>query len=241
MLNRKEIKVKYILATIFSIGFLVTFCFAGEKPELKDQKDKESYSLGYQFGQNLKAQRLDINLNAYTSGIQDALGGTKPLLSQEEIKKTISETQVRVMAAREKELKKVAEKNLADGKAFLKENEKKEGVKTLPSGLQYKVLNEGSGKTAKASDEVTANYRGTFIDGNEFDNSYKRGTPITFQIDKVISGWKEALPLMKEGSKWQLFVPPELAYGERGTGPIPPNSTLVFEVELISTQAKKGD
>ena len=113
-------------------------------------------------------------------------------------------------------------------------NKKKEGVKTLPSGLQYKVLKDGSGKTATATDEVTVNYRGSFIDGAEFDSSYKKGTPLTFQVDKIIPGWKEALQLMKEGSKWQLFVPPELGYGERSVGPIPPNATLIFEVELVA-------
>jgi FKBP-type peptidyl-prolyl cis-trans isomerase FklB len=227
-----------VMATILGISFLFTstFCFAGEKLELKDLKDKESYSLGYQFGQSLKLQGLDINLEVYTSGIRDALGGTKPPLSQEEMQKTVSELQQRLMAARQKELKEMGVKNLAEGKAFLEENKKKEGVKTLPSGLQYKVLKEGTGKTPKATDEVTVNYKGTFINGTEFDSSYKRGKPATFQLDKVIRGWTEALQLMKEGSKWQLFIPPELAYGDRGGGPIPPNTTLIFEVELISVK-----
>jgi len=226
--------MKYVLSTIISIGLLFTFCFGGEKLELKDLKDKESYSLGYQFGQSLKAQGLDINLEVYTSGIRDALGGTNPLLSQDEIHKTISELQKRIMTARQKELKEKAEKNLSEGKVFLEENKKKEGVKTLPSGLQYKVLMEGSGKTPKATNEVTVNYRGTFIDGTEFDSSYKRGKPETFEVARVIRGWTEALQLMKEGSKWQLFVPPQLGYGERGIGPISPNSTLIFELELLA-------
>jgi FKBP-type peptidyl-prolyl cis-trans isomerase FklB len=227
-----------VMATILGISFLFTstFCFAGEKLELKDLKDKESYSLGYQFGQSLKLQGLDINLEVYTSGIRDALGGTKPPLSQEEMQKTVSELQQRLMAARQKELKEMGVKNLAEGKAFLEENKKKEGVKTLPSGLQYKVLKEGTGKTPKATDEVTVNYKGTFINGTEFDSSYKRGKPATFQLDKVIRGWTEALQVMKEGSKWQLFIPPDLAYGDRGGGPIPPNTTLIFEVELISVK-----
>ena len=227
--------MRYVLATIF-IGFLFTctFCFAADKLELKDQKDKESYSLGYQFGQGLKAQGLDINLEAYSSGIKDALSGTNPQLSQEEIQKTISEIQKRVMAAREKGLKEVTAKNLSESKIFLEENKKKEGIKTLPSGLQYKVLTEGSGKTPRATDQVTVNYKGTLINGSEFDNSYKRGNPTTFQLGKVIKGWMEALQLMKEGSKWQLFIPPELGYGERGAGPVPPNSVLIFEVELLA-------
>ena len=226
--------MKYALTILINIGLLFSFCLAAEKLELRDQKDKESYSLGYQFGQSLKAQGLDINLEAYKAGIQDALGGTKPVLSQEEIQKTVSEFQKRVMAARQKELKEKAEKNLAEGKAFLEENKKKEGVKTLPSGLQYKVLAEGSGKIPKASDQVTVNYKGMLINGLEFDSSYKRGKSATFQVDKIVRGWTEALQLMEEGSRWQLFIPPELGYGERGGGPIPPNSVLIFEVELIS-------
>jgi FKBP-type peptidyl-prolyl cis-trans isomerase len=227
--------MKYVVA-VLSVCFLFTtaFSFAAESPELKDLKDRESYSLGYQFGQSLKYQGLDINMEVYESGIKDALGGTKPRLTQEEIQKTVSELQQRVMAARQKELKEMAEKNLSEGRAFLEENKKKEGVKTLPSGLQYKVLAEGSGKTPQATDSVTVNYRGGFINGTEFDSSYQRGKPATLQVDKVVPGWKEALQLMKEGSKWQIFIPPELGYGDRGGGPIPPNSTLLFDVELIS-------
>ena len=228
--------MKYVLIGVLSIGLLFTNCFAGEKPELKDQRDKESYSLGYQFGQGLKAQGLDLNLEVYTSGIRDALGGKNPPLSQEEMKKTLSDFQQRIMAARQKEVKEISAKNLAASMAFLEENKKKEGVKTLPSGLQYKVLAEGSGKTPKAADNVTVNYKGTLINGAEFDNSYKRGQPANFKANGLIKGWTEALPLMKEGSKWQLFIPPELGYGERGAGPVPPNSTLIFEVELISAQ-----
>lgn len=228
--------MKHVLATVLSIGILSGFGLAGEKPELKDLKDKESYSLGYQFGQNLKAQGVEINLEVYTSGIQDALSGAQPSLNREEIHKTVAEFQKRVAAARQKELKAMAEKNLAQGKSFLEENKKKEGVKTLASGLQYKVLTEGSGKMPKATEQVTVNYQGTFIDGTEFDSSYKRGQPATFKADGVIKGWTEALQLMKEGSKWQLFVPPELGYGERGMGRIPPNSTLIFEVELVSVK-----
>ncbi len=226
--------MKYILAIVLSISFLFGVCLAADKLELKDQKDKESYSLGYRFGDSLKAQNLEINLKAYTSGIKDSLGKKNPLISQEEINKIISEIQARTVAARQKELKDLGEKNVALGKTFMEENGKKEGVKTLPSGLQYKILAEGSGKSPKPSDEVMVNYRGTFIDGKEFDNSYTRGTPLTFHADKIIPGWKEALPMMKEGSKWQLFIPPQLAYGEQGVGPIPPGSTLIFEVELIA-------
>ena len=228
--------MKYLLTIILSIGCLFTFSFADEKVELKDQKDKESYSLGYQFGQSLKTQGIDINLDIYASGIKDSLAGKEPQMNPEEIRVTVMELQKRVMAARQKEFEEQSARNLADGKAFLAENAKKEGVKTLPSGLQYKVLSEGSGKTPKEEDTVTVNYKGTLIDGTEFDSSYKRGQPATFQVNGVIKGWIEGLQLMKEGAKWQLFVPPELGYGERGRGRIPPNSTLIFEVELISVK-----
>jgi FKBP-type peptidyl-prolyl cis-trans isomerase FklB len=228
--------MRFVLAAILGVGLFSNLCMAAEKPALKDIKDKESYSLGYQFGQTMKAQGVDINLDTYASGIRDALSGTTPQLSQDEMRNTVTELQKRLAAARQKEMKEIGDKNLAEGKAFLENNKKKEGVTTLPSGLQYKVLSQGSGKTPKATDSVTVNYRGTLIDGKEFDSSYKRGQPATFQVGKVIPGWTEGLQLMKEGSKWQLFIPPQLAYGDRGTGPIPPNSTLIFDVELLSVK-----
>jgi FKBP-type peptidyl-prolyl cis-trans isomerase FklB len=229
--------MKHIVVMVIGISLLFGICYAGEKQDLKDQKDKESYSLGYQFGQGLKAQGVDINLEIYASGIRDGLGGKASQMTAEEIRETITSLQQRLMAARQKELKEKAEKNLAESKVFLEENKKKEGVKTLPSGLEYKVLTDGSGKMPKAEDTVTVHYKGTSIDGTEFDSSYKRGQPATFKVKGVIKGWTEALQLMKEGSKWQLFIPPELGYGERGMGTqIPPNSALIFEVELISVK-----
>ena len=229
--------MKYLIITILSIAFLSGVCYADEKFELKDQKDKESYCLGYKFGQYLRSQGVDINLDVCASAIRDALGGKEPVMNWEEIHKTIAELQKRMAATRQRESKDKSEKNLEEGKKFLAENHKKEGIITLPSGLQYKVLIEGSGKKPTTGDTVTVNYRGTLIDGTEFDSSYKRGQPATFKVNGVIGGWTQALQLMKEGSKWQLFIPPDLAYGERGGGRnIPPNSTLIFEVELISVQ-----
>ena len=224
------------IAAMLGILLFATPCLGADGLELKDRKDKESYSLGYQFGQSLKHQGLALNLEVYTAGIRDALSGAKPQMSQEEVNKTVSEVQSRVMAARQKELQETGDKNLSEGKAFLEANRKKEGVKTLPSGLQYKVLAEGNGKTPKATDEVTVNYKGALIDGTEFDSSYKRGKPLTLKVNGVIRGWTEALQMMKAGSRWQLFIPPDLAYGERAMGRIPPNSTLIFEVELISVK-----
>jgi FKBP-type peptidyl-prolyl cis-trans isomerase len=225
-----------LIAVMLGIVLFSTNCLGADGLELRDQKDKESYSLGYQFGQSLKHQGLAVNLEVYTAGIRDALSGAKPQLSQEEVNKTVLEIQSRVMAAQQKEMQEMADKNLSEGKIFLEANKKKEGVKTLSSGLQVKVLAEGSGKTPKAADEVTVNYRGTLTDGTEFDSSYRRGKPLTVKVNGVIRGWSEALQLMREGSRWQLFIPPDLAYGERGMGRIPPNSTLIFEVELISVK-----
>jgi FKBP-type peptidyl-prolyl cis-trans isomerase FklB len=227
--------MRVILTTILSILLLSAICSANEKPELATQTDKESYSLGYQFGENLKFQAPDINLDIYLAGIRDALSGTKPGMSREEMNSTVLGLRQRLDAEQQKKLKEHTEKNLAEGTAFLEENGKKEGVKTLPSGLQYKVLSDGTGKTPKKDDTVTVIYRGTFIDGKEFDSSISRGQPTTFRVDGVIKGWTEALQLMKEGAKWKLFVPAELAYGQRGIPPrIPPYSTLIFEVELVS-------
>ena len=226
--------MRLVFAAILSVGLLSTFSMAAEKPALKDTKDKESYSLGYQFGQSMKAQGIDLDLEIYASGIRDAVNGATPQFTPEEMRNTVTELQKRLAAARQRERKEMADKNLADGNAFLEENKKKEGVVSLPSGLQYTVLAEGSGKTPKATESVTVNYRGTLTNGTEFDSSFKRGQPATFEVGKVIRGWTEALQLMKEGAKWRIFIPPALAYGDRGTGPIPPNSTLIFDVELLS-------
>src|SRR5512135_3380744 len=228
--------MKYVFVAILNIGFLFSICYAGEKIELKEQKDKESYSLGYQFGKNLKLQGVDLNVEVYTSGLRDSLGGKESQMTSEEIRDTITSLQQRLMAAQQKVQKEQAAKNLSESKTFLVENGKKEGIKTLSSGLEYKVITEGSGKMPKAEDTVTVHYKGTLIDGTEFDSSYKRGQPATFQVNGVIKGWTEALQLMKEGSKWQLFIPPELGYGERSAGPIPPNSALIFEVELLTVK-----
>ena len=232
--------MKYLLAAPFGIFFLFNVCSAQEKLELKDQKEKESYTLGYQFGQNLKQQGLDLDLQVYTAGIQDGLGAKEPRMKPEEMQATMAEFRQRMASAHEKVIKEQAAKNLAEANAFLEENKKKEGIKTLPSGLQYKILKEGSGKTPKATDTVTVEYRGTLMDGTEFDSSHSRGTPATFKLNQVIPGWTEALQLMKVGSKWQLFIPPNLAYGERGQGRIPPNSLLIFEVELLSIGEGSG-
>jgi FKBP-type peptidyl-prolyl cis-trans isomerase FklB len=209
-------------------------CAAGEAPEIRDENDKISYSVGYQIGGDFKRQGVDLKSDLVVQGMRDAVQGTKPLLTPEEMNKTLVELKRKVTAAQQEERKMAAEKSRADGEAFLAENAKKEGVVTLPSGLQYKILKEGTGASPQAIDNVTVHYRGTLIDGTEFDSSHKRNQPATFRVSGVIPGWTEALQMMKPGAKWQLFIPAKLAYGERGTGSaIPPNSTLIFEVELL--------
>jgi len=227
--------MKFFAAIALGIVFLFSVAHADDKTDLNDLKSKESYSLGYQFGQSLKAQGVDIDLDIYAAGIRDSLGGKEPRMSQEEIRATVANLRQRVAAVQQKALKEQADKNYKEGEDFLIDNARKEGVKSLPSGLQYKILRPGSGRAPKAADTVTVHYRGTLINGTEFDSSIARGQPQTFKVDGVIPGWTEALQLMKEGDKWQIFIPANLAYGEKGAPPrIPPNSTLIFEVELIS-------
>jgi FKBP-type peptidyl-prolyl cis-trans isomerase FklB len=217
------------------LGLFISPCRAEEKPQALDPKYKESYSLGYQFGDNLKKQKLDVNTEVLVEAIGDALAGKDPRLSAEEMRATLADMRQKVVSAQQQALQEQGSKNLAEGKAYLMENGKKEGVVTLASGLQYKVMKEGAGRTPQTTDTVTVHYRGTLIDGTEFDSSYSRNNPSTFKVSGVIRGWTEALQLMKEGAKWQLLIPAELAYGERGMPPrIAPNSPLIFEVELIS-------
>ncbi len=216
--------------------------FAEDAAPLKDKKDRISYSIGVDIGNTMKRQPFEIDADLMSRGIKDAVSGGKMLMADNEVRTTLMDLQKELQAKQQEqmkqqqeEMKKAAEKNKKDGEAFLAENKKKDGVKTLPSGLQYKVLASGKGATPKATDTVETNYRGTLIDGTEFDSSYKRGQAATFPVNGVIPGWVEALQLMKVGDKWQLFVPSALGYGERGAGrEIGPNATLVFEVELLA-------
>ena len=211
--------------------------FAADAPELKGDKEKLSYSIGMDIGGNLKRQSIEVDPDLVAKGFKDNYGGGKTLLTEDEARQAIVTFQKTLMAKQAETVHKLAEKNKAEGEKFLAENGKKEGVKTLPSGLQYKEITPGTGKSPKAADTVTTHYKGTLIDGTEFDSSHKRGQPATFAVSGVIAGWTEALQLMKEGAKWQLFVPSNLAYGDRGAGrEIGPNATLIFEVELISVK-----
>jgi FKBP-type peptidyl-prolyl cis-trans isomerase FklB len=210
---------------------------------LKTQKDKESYALGMNVGMGLgaklKQQSVDIDQAILLRGMKDALAGSKTLLTEDEERAALTQLTADVRAQQEAKAKLAAESNKKEGADFLASNKTKDGVVALPSGLQYKVLTEGTGPKPTATDTVVCNYRGTLLSGKEFDSSYKRGQPATFPVSGVIKGWTEALQLMPVGSKWQLFIPSDLGYGDRGAGgDIGPGATLVFEVELVSIQEK---
>ena len=206
-----------------------------KKLTLETQTQKASYSMGIDIGKNFKHNNVEIDLEALMQGVKDAISDSTPKLTEQQIEEAMRQLQQDVVAKRNESAKQAGEKNKLEGETFLTENAKKEGVITLPSGLQYKILKPGDGKKPKLTDTVTTNYRGTLIDGTEFDSSYKRNEPVSFQVNGVIAGWTEALQLMPVGSKWQLFIPSNLAYGERGRGgPIGPNATLIFEIELLS-------
>ena len=203
--------------------------------DLDTDKKRFSYIIGMQIGQQLKNDGIELDETAFMAAIKDMATGAKPQLDQQDAQATLQ----RIQQQREAEMEKAAEANKIEGQKFLAANKDKAGVKTLPSGLQYKVIKPGTGASPKAADTVEVNYRGTLIDGTEFDSSYSRGQAASFQVNGVIKGWTEALQVMKEGAKWQIFVPAELAYGERGAGgKIGPNATLIFEVELLKIKAQ---
>jgi FKBP-type peptidyl-prolyl cis-trans isomerase FklB len=206
---------------------------------LKTEKDKVSYAIGMNVGANLHKQSVEVEPAVLLQGLKDGIAGNQPLLTEEEARAVLMQLQEETRQKQAAKAQQVGEANKTEGEAFLAANKTKPGVVTLPSGLQYKILKEGTGPKPAASDSVVCNYRGTLINGAEFDSSYKRGQPATFPVSGVIKGWTEALQLMPVGSKWQLFIPSQLAYGERGAGPdIGPNATLIFEIELLSIQGQ---
>jgi FKBP-type peptidyl-prolyl cis-trans isomerase FklB len=206
---------------------------------LNTDKDKVSYAIGMNIGTAMKRDGVDVDTAILLRGLNDVLAGGKPLLTDQEAQATLTALQADLRQKQELKQQQLADTNKKEGEAFLASNKTKEGVVTLPSGLQYKILQEGTGPKPAVTDTVTVNYRGTLLDGTEFDSSYKRGQPTPVAVGRIIKGWTEALQLMPVGSKWQLFIPPDLAYGPRQAGPtIGPNSTLVFEVELVSIQPK---
>lgn len=213
-------------------------CLAAESgPSSMAPEDRQSYSLGYQFGEGLRTQGFDQDLELLIEGIRDAVGGRDGPLSLEERNDAILELKKKLVAARKEKRERRLEENLKRATAFLEENGKLPGVVTLPSGLQYKVLAEGTGRSPAIDDTVTVHYRGRLVDGTEFDSSYARGKPETVRVDGILAGWTEALQRMREGAKWELFVPPDLGYGVPGRGTrILPNSALIFDLELLSVQ-----
>ncbi len=228
-----NIKRSLFVAGIATFSFVACKGQEGKEITMENEIDKISYSLGVNIGENLKQQGFDeVNPDAISAALKDVLSGAETKITKEEATQALNDY------FKEKQ-EKAQEENEAKGKKFLEENAKKDGVVTLPSGLQYKILKEGTGAKPGLEDKVTTHYHGTTVDGEVFDSSVDRGQPATFPVGGVIKGWTEALQMMPTGSKWQLFIPSELAYGTRGAGPkIGPNSTLIFDVELISIEGK---
>ncbi len=226
--------------------FLAAQASAQDRATLKNEQDKQDYSVGVDLARKLKRQGYSASparADALAQGVRDGLTGAKLLLTEEELQAALNAFQTEMKQTRGRFVGDVAQENKMKGDAFLAENKKKEGVVTLPSGLQYKILKDGDGDKPGEADTVLVNYRGTFLDGTEFDNSYSRGQPATFQLAGVIPGLKQALQIMPVGSRWKLFIPSELAYGEKGSPPekrsprkIGPNETLIFELELVAVQ-----
>jgi len=224
------------LTTIVLVAVPAGSVCAAEMLKLDNETARINYSLGYQIGGDFKRQGVEMNGAAVIKGIEDALSGAEPLMKPQEMNATLMELKRKVVTEQRARKREAELQYVAEGKQFREENAAKPGVKTTASGLQYKVIEAGAGKTPTATDQVTVNYRGTLTNGNEFDSSYQRGEPASFRLDNVIKGWTEGLQLVKEGGKIQLVIPPELAYGDRG--PLA-HRTLVFDVELISVGGDK--
>jgi FKBP-type peptidyl-prolyl cis-trans isomerase FklB len=233
--------MKFKWVPVLAVLFFTSLVGAEENLILKDQKDMISYSYGVDTGTKLKNLPVSVDLDVFILGIKDGLAGGKLLMTEQKIRETLMALQKEITAKSEEEKKALAGKNRKEGEAFLAENKKKEGVITLPSGLQYKVLKEGTGKTPTDTNWVLVNFRGTLVDETVFEDTNKSfGQPVLFAVKGMFPGWAEGLKLMKEGAKWQLFIPPDLAFAERGAGTlIGPNATLIIEVELISVQEKR--
>lgn len=239
MVSKKTFSKKVLLGTAASALLVAGMTQQVVAQELTTLTDRASYVLGYQAGARFHQGQVDINADVFAQAMKDAQQGRDPKLTNEQAEETMlalqAEYEAKYLAAQEA----MAEQNAKEGKEFLAANAKKKGVKTTKSGLQYKVLTEGKGKKPTEDSVVSVNYKGTLLDGSEFDSSERNGGPVTFAVNQVIPGWTEALQLMKEGSKWEVFIPSELGYGASGAGGmIGPNATLVFEIELLSANAK---
>ncbi len=230
-----------LIPTLAAAALFVGIAHAQPKMELKDLKQKASYSIGADIASNMKRQEIDLDIKALVAGLSDAFAGSKMALTDAEMKDALAQFRTDLMAKMEAKQKSAGADNKKAGEAFLAANAKKDGVKVTASGLQYKVLKAGKGtKSPKATDTVKVHYHGTLMDGSVFDSSVDRGEPISFPLNGVIKGWTEGVQLMKEGDKYQFTIPSELAYGDQGAGgKIGPNATLVFDVELIAIEAAK--
>ena len=230
---RLKMTLKWIV--VLAVGLFAIQASAVETPLLKTQKDKISYGIGVDVARNFKRLGVDVDMDILVKGLRDGMAGEKLLMTEDDLRAIMTAYMEDLRKKQALVMKAVAEENKKKGDAFLAENKKKEGVVTLPSGLQYKIIKAGAGKIPAETDTVECRYRGTLIDGKEFDSSYRTGQNATFKVSGVIPGWREALKLIPVGSKWQLFIPPELAYGPMGAGrEIGPNATLIFEVELVA-------
>ena len=215
------------LAAILLLASITTItASAADESPFKTMKEKASYALGMNMGKTLRQRNADIDPELYLKAMKEAMAGGKLLMTDEQVRETLTAYQGELQS-------RSLEKNKKEGATFLTENKTKPGVLTTASGLQYKIDTKGAGKTPTTNDSVVCHYRGTLINGDEFDSSYKRGEPATFPVTGVIKGWTEALQMMPIGSKWKLFIPAELAYGERGGARVPPNATLLFDIELV--------
>jgi FKBP-type peptidyl-prolyl cis-trans isomerase FklB len=234
------------LIMVFALAPVCWAAASPDAPTLKTDKEKISYALGMDLGNQLRRASIEVNPALFGQGLKDALSGGKTLLTEEQVRAVISGLQTeqkrkeadgkKGTGENEPDLEMLAAYNAKAGEAFLAANKKKEGVVTLPSGLQYKILKEGKGPKPALGDTVTCHFRATLLNGTELDDSRRRGQPKTVKVNGAIKAFTEALQLMPVGSKWELFVPPGLAYGESGTGPIGPNATLKYELELLAIQ-----
>ncbi len=229
--------MKYMASVALSVVLLACESNTQNKADLKTTQDSVSYIIGTSIGKNLKAQKVAVSVDQLARGIRDVVDSNKLLITDEQAESIMSAFQQRMVARQEEEAHAAGEIHRKEGETFLAENKSKSGVKVTASGLQYKVIKMGTGPKPRADQTVTVHYSGRTIDGKEFDSSYKRGEPTTFGVSQVIKGWTEALQLMPVGSKWELYIPADLAYGDRGAGQaIPPGATLIFEVELLSVK-----
>jgi FKBP-type peptidyl-prolyl cis-trans isomerase FklB len=226
--------MRWAAVAVVILGVFASAAFAQNKPSIKTDKEKISYVLGFDAGARFPKDSVDVDSKAYAAGFADGLARAKPVMGEAELQKVLADFQQQMRTKLAAAVQQAATENKKKGDAYLAENKKQRGVVALPSGLQYKVLKEGKGAKPKATDTVSVNYRGTLTDGTEFDSSAKHGGPVEFPVNQVIPGWTEAMQLMPVGAKWQLVIPPDLAYGMQGRGEhIGPNSTLMFEVELL--------